>query len=222
MRRDLSRLGRGLVAVLALLATATACTPLDDAMVAIFGRSMRDQRSFDPYENPRLPAENSVAFADGNYPAQVGDIGVGQPEIGPSMPPFTPADLAPPGSELVRTLENPVEPDSASLARGEVFYDRYCAVCHGPQGMSAQAPIIEKLPVMNAYNLATGNAVGWSDGYLYAMVRQGRGAMPGYGHRIPHWDRWHVVNYVRQLQRAAGSTPATDAAQPDASGQGGS
>ena len=24
--------------------------------------------------------------------------------------------------------------------------------------------------------------------------------MPAYGHQIAHYDRWHVVNYVRQLQ----------------------
>ena len=24
--------------------------------------------------------------------------------------------------------------------------------------------------------------------------------MPPYGHQIGHYDRWHVVNYVRQLQ----------------------
>ena len=24
--------------------------------------------------------------------------------------------------------------------------------------------------------------------------------MPAYGHQIGHYDRWHVVNYVRRLQ----------------------
>jgi prenyltransferase beta subunit len=40
------------------------------------------------------------------------------------------------------------------------------------------------------------------------MIRVGRGLMPSYGARITHFDRWHVVNYVRQLQRSAGTFQA--------------
>ena len=39
-----------------------------------------------------------------------------------------------------------------------------------------------------------------SDGYIYAIIRHGRGIMPRYGDKIQGIDRWHVVNYVRQLQ----------------------
>jgi mono/diheme cytochrome c family protein len=39
-----------------------------------------------------------------------------------------------------------------------------------------------------------------SDGYIYAMIKQGRGIMPKYGDKIRGADRWHVVNYVRKLQ----------------------
>ena len=35
----------------------------------------------------------------------------------------------------------------------------------------------------------------------------GRGLMPEYGSRITHFDRWRVVNYVRQLQAQAGNQP---------------
>jgi hypothetical protein len=40
---------------------------------------------------------------------------------------------------------------------------------------------------------------------MYAMIRVGRGIMPEYGSRIAHFDRWHIVNYVRQLQAQAGN-----------------
>jgi mono/diheme cytochrome c family protein len=49
---------------------------------------------------------------------------------------------------------------------------------------------------------------GYSDAYIYAMIRVGRGLMPEYGSRISHFDRWHIVNYVRQLQVRAGSRAA--------------
>lgn len=193
------------LALLLVLLSAGACTPFDDAMVAIFGRSMRDQRAFDPYENPRLPAENAVPFAQGNYPAPPDGGGPGWMEPVADVPAFTQREMLPPGADVVRTLENPVAADSVSLARGRVVYERFCAVCHGPAGVSADAPIVDKLPVMRANDLATGNATGYTDGYIYGMVRVGRGLMPAYGHRIPHVDRWHVVNYVRELQRGAGA-----------------
>ena len=70
------------------LGTLAGCKPLDDGMAAIFGRSMRDQRSFDPYENTRPAPENSVAFAAGNWPSADGEVNLGQPE-GVNIPPFT-------------------------------------------------------------------------------------------------------------------------------------
>ena len=48
-------------------------------------------------------------------------------------------------------------------------------------------------------------ATAQSDGYIYNLIRIGNGGqagyrMPGYQH-IPSEDRWHLVNYVRHLQR---------------------
>ena len=57
-----SYLPRALFTALAIVAL-TGCKPLDDGMVRIFGRSMRDQRSFDPYENTRPSPENSISFS---------------------------------------------------------------------------------------------------------------------------------------------------------------
>jgi mono/diheme cytochrome c family protein len=197
---------RPLVAVLAL-ATLGGCKPLDDGMVAIFGRSMRDQRSFDPYENTRPAPENSVAFAAGNWPSADGEVNLGQPE-GVNIPPFTQFDLGVPGvgGPAIQGLTNPTDPTSAaSLERGEEIYNRFCIVCHGPDGVGANANIADKHPLLPAYNVSGAQVAGYSDQYIYAMVRVGRGLMPEYGSRITHYDRWHVVNYVRQLQQQAGN-----------------
>ncbi len=200
---------RPLVAALAL-ATLAGCKPLDDGMVLIFGRSMRDQRSFDPYENTRMPAEGAVAFASGNYPSADGVVNLGQPE-GVAVPYFTQADLGTPGvgGPAIQGLVNPTDPsDPASLARGEELYARFCVVCHGPDGVGANAYIAAKHPLLPAYNLSGAQVAAYSDQYIYAMIRVGRGLMPEYGSRITHFDRWHIVNYVRTLQVAAGNTPA--------------
>jgi len=200
---------RPLVAVLALT-TLSGCSPLDDLMVTLAGRSMRDQRSFDPYENPRMPAEGSVAFAAGNYPSADGVVNIGQPE-GVAIPYFTQIDLGVPGvgNPVIQGLVNPTDPkDPESLARGEEIYLRFCVVCHGPDGVGANAYIADKHLLLPVYNVSGVLVAGYSDQYIYAVMRVGRGLMPEYGSRITHFDRWHVVNYVRQLQARAGNPPA--------------
>ena len=200
------RLARPVIAGLAIILTAGACKPLDDAMVMVFGRSMRDQRTFDPYEHPLQAPENSYAFASGNYPAEDGHVNLGQPE-GVDVPRFTQADLGTPGvgNEVIQGLVNPIDPDDAeAMARGQELYDRYCIVCHGPDGVGANANVAAQHPILPAYNLSGEQVAGYSDQYLYAMIRVGRGLMPEYGSRITHFDRWKIVNYVRTLQAGTG------------------
>lgn len=209
----------------ALLATAvvlalgsSACVPLDDAMARIFGRSMRDQRSFDPYENTTvmLPPEGTVPISAGNYPPGPYEMALGQPEGSPDLPPpFTQLDLTN-RPEVVDGLTNPVAATTESLARGEQLYERVCIVCHGSDGAGTTGYIFEVHPAMAAYPLQGERAVEMSDGYLYGMIRVGRGLMPAYGHQIGHYDRWHIVNYVRQLQGLVpeGGVTPEDAAAP--------
>ena len=103
------------------------------------------------------------------------------------------------------------EPDDpASLGRGEEIYLRFCVVCHGPDGVGANAYIADKHLLLPAYNLSGAQVAAYSDQYIYALIRVGRGVMPAYGDRIAHFDRWHVVNYVRRLQAQAGNAPAAE------------
>jgi len=177
---------------------------MDDVLAGIFGRHMRDSRSFDPYENTIAPPENSVPFASGNNTPGPGRLNTGQPEPGLMPAPFAQTDLF---SPVVQDLPNPVPSDPASLERGEVLFNRICAVCHGAAGVGAQANIIEKFPLLIAYNLSGPVVAEFSDGYIYGIMRVGRGLMPPYGHQISHFDRWNIVNYIRVLQRQAGNTP---------------
>lgn len=196
-------------AALLLMSTSAACTPMDDVLVAIFGRSMRDQASVDPYEMTMAPPENSVPFAAGNLTAGPFEFNIGQPERGADIPDFGQADLATP---VVMDMVNPVAADAASLARGEEMFLRTCAVCHGETGVGADAYIANKHPLLPIYNVSGATVAGYTDGYIYGMIRVGRGLMPPYGHQVSNFDRWHIVNYVRTLQRAAGNTPIIDQA----------
>lgn len=184
-----------------LVSTTTACNTLDDAMVSVFGRSMRDQPTFDPYESPLMPAEGAVSFSSGNFPADRNSVVVGAAEERDyDIPDFTNAQTPNPEAEIWSAFSNPVPADEQSLARGEELFNRSCAVCHGANGIGAEANIASAWPVLPAYNLAMDPVQGYADSYIYAMIRVGRGLMPSYGHQISHFDRWNIVNYVRQLQ----------------------
>lgn len=189
-------------AVLGLgMAVMSGCHPMDNLLVAIFGRSMRDSPSFDPYENTLTPPEGSVPFSMANYPASPDEFNLGEPTGSAMMPPLTALDMVA-FPEKASAYVNPIAATDESLARGEVLYERACTPCHGSAGagdglvtqagMLSQSLLIE--PVLSR-----------TDGYLYGMIRAGRGLMPAYGHQITNYDRWHIVNYVRTLQAAASS-----------------
>ena len=207
-------MGARALAALALAGlTSGACTPLDDAMAAIFGRSMRDQPSFDPYENELqnelLPPEGSVPFSAGNYPAGHFDVNVGQPEGSADVPPpFTQMEMTQ-RPEVADSLTNPVPATPESLARGEQLYERVCIVCHGPDGTGVTAYIFPVYPYLQtiAANLTSEASIARSDGYIYGIIRVGRNVMPPYAHQIAHYDRWHIVNYVRHEIQGLGQEP---------------
>ena len=87
-----------------------------------------------------------------------------------------------------------------TLIRGDTLYHIFCAVCHGTAG-AADGPVS---PKVGALSLLTPRAIAYTDGYLYSMVKYGRGVMFRYGDKVyrPE-DRWAIVNYVRVLQRNA-------------------
>lgn len=202
-RRRNARVRRLAAAAVAAALVSGGCSALDDAMAGIFGRDMRDQDSFDPYEAPLPPPDGSVPMSAGNYAASPFDVNLGQPEGAEDVPPpFTQLDMTN-RPEVVDGLANPVPSSPESLARGKELYQRVCVVCHGPDGAGTTGYIYEVHPLMAAYPLSAPRAVALTDGYLYGLIRVGRGNMPAYGHQIGHYDRWHIVNYVRDLQGVA-------------------
>lgn len=201
------------VLLAATFLVVTGCSPMDDALVAVFGRSMRDQPSFDPYENPMASPEGSVPFAAGNYPAGPGESNIGQPDMmGEAPPPFTQLELNQ-QADVVMNLQNPVPVTPESLERGEEMFLRSCAPCHGPDGAGTTGYVVPAgiLP----YPLTAEHVIAYPDGYIYGVIRIGRGLMPAYGHQVTNFDRWHIVNYVRQLQQEASPGGTGDAAPGD-------
>jgi mono/diheme cytochrome c family protein len=109
------------------------------------------------------------------------------------------------------SIPNPTPVSEASLANGRQYFAINCAVCHGSAGAGNGTATAYG---MVGISLVNDVARARSDGYLYGMIRNGRGLMPSYN-RIEEMDRWDVVNYVKALQgRAGGVTVDTGAVAP--------
>lgn len=186
-----------LVLTLATVPVMSACTQMEDAAASIPVFSfMRNSPAIDPYEAPR--------------PAPYGSVPYGTP-AGESLGPTeaTEAGL----NELAGKITNPfTRGDTIALRVGQVMFERNCAVCHGPQG-KGDGPIIGPGKFPMAPDLTLPVTRGRSDGYIYAVIRAGRGLMPAYGPRMNHLERWATVEYVRQLSGAAAG-PATPNSTP--------
>ena len=95
------------------------------------------------------------------------------------------------------------------VSAGESAFAANCAVCHGHAGLgNGTATTLGMVPMP----LVSDRAKKFTDGYLWGMMRNGRGLMPS-ANRIEEMDRWDVVNYVRALQGTlpgitADTTPA--------------
>lgn len=153
----------------------------------IYSKAVQPYQSFDV---PRLTPAGAVPVGGGEADWHLGD---------PNALTFN-FD-----TNIAKKLAHPKitpRPDSRS---GEDVYNTYCAVCHGYAGAAGpDAPVKE----MAAPSLITAQARGYSDGYLYSMVRYGRLRMPQYGDKIVRQDeRWAVVDYVRKLQAATPPPP---------------
>jgi len=109
---------------------------------------------------------------------------------------------------LAKDLPNPRPMSMASLENGRVQYERFCATCHGVDGMgdgpvSMTGSIRGPIGGVLALNGPASVARVYSDGHIYTSIRNGVRRMPAY-QRIPSDDRWDIVNYVRYLNGQSG------------------
>lgn len=98
--------------------------------------------------------------------------------------------------------DNPVEASQESLERGEALYNIHCALCHGEAG-DGKGPFAPFLKTYPPGDLTAADAQNLSDGAIFLVITHGvEDRMPALHENLPNYeDRWHVVNYVRQLQQ---------------------
>ncbi len=135
-------------------------------------KDMVNQPSFRPQEDPRLPPEGAV-------PVRVQE------------PPMT-------REQALETLRNPVAATRASLERGQKLYVIYCRHCHGAAA-HGDGPVAAKF--VKPADLTSKDYAIAPDGLFYYTIRYGTPMMPPHAEALAPEERWHVVNYIRRLQR---------------------
>ena len=174
------------VALLFVLLAATSCTRdqwqrlpgPDDAVAKVpWFATMHRGLAVQPYSIPSRPP------VPGTVPTTGAD---------PELHIENEADIP-----VMNRLRNPAARTSESFERGKQLFNIYCYPCHGTTGQG-DGPVTAKF--IAPPNLTADNARKLSDGYLFTLIRYGRGIMPLYGDKVRGIDRWHLVNYIRLLQ----------------------
>jgi len=96
-----------------------------------------------------------------------------------------------------KAMANPVASDDAAKQAGKVSYDKYCASCHGKQGLGdgPKGRMCKTFPG----DFSGADFQGQSDGVLFYQTKVGRGEMPAYDKKIPDTEIWKMVIYMRTL-----------------------
>ncbi len=110
------------------------------------------------------------------------------------------------GADGNYVAKNPLPLDKATIEKGQVKFNIYCAPCHDRTG-SGRGVVPAKV-VWVPGNMHEERIVNLVDGELYHVISMGRRSMPGYRFQISEQDRWAIVAYVRALQRSWRGTMA--------------
>ncbi len=120
--------------------------------------------------------------------------------------------------DSMSAIPNPVPADARSVENGRKNFQINCAPCHGEAGLGNGTVTQFGFPGINIGSASSLAATKYTDGYIFGMIRNGRGLMPTYN-RIEENDRWDIVNYLRALQgKVAIKTVAAPTGRPGETG----
>ena len=144
-------------------------------------KDMQDQPSVKPQESQVSTNRSSVPVGGkDDYP-----------------PPKDIIELVRARLEAGRTLVNPIRKSPESLARGRQMYERHCLICHGEQGRGNGPVGRQFVPQPMELNLDYVQLQ--PDGQIFYTISHGSIAMPFYRQAIAAEDRWHLVNFIKEV-----------------------
>ncbi len=167
-------------AILSLAGLALVMGVIPRSSALPWDEDMRDQPSVKPQESEvqtnasSVPTKNKETIPT---PANIGELVLARLAAG--------------------EFENPVGATPESLKTGKSLYDVHCQTCHGDQGRG-DGPVGLKFAVA-PMDLTMDYVQFQPDGQIFFTISHGSIAMPFYRDSIPEDDRWHVVNYIKQV-----------------------
>ena len=115
------------------------------------------------------------------------------------LPQETPSPAAKPVVDAA-SMTNPVTPTAESQAHAKSTYAIDCAMCHAANGNGKGDLVADmKLTIKDLTDPDTLKNV--SDGEIFAIIKNGKGKMPGEGDRAKDDDIWNLVIYVRSFSK---------------------
>jgi mono/diheme cytochrome c family protein len=157
------------------------------------------------------PLQHSAAFADGSSARPL--VSGVMPRDGSTVPGGPYGSL--PTTQPLRAITR------ATLERGQLEFEIYCAVCHGRLGNGEGVIVQRGLTPPPSYHI-------WRlrqapDQHFFDVMTNGYGAMFSYRDRVSPPDRWAIVAYIRALQLSqnarADALPPAMRARLDPAGQ---
>jgi mono/diheme cytochrome c family protein len=106
--------------------------------------------------------------------------------------------------QFVATIPEPV--NEKLVERGHQRYTIYCQPCHDARG-DGKGILYQRGNVPTA-SFHQEKILKYPDGQIFDVITNGFGLMPGYRWPIGAADRWAIIAYVRQLERARLSASA--------------
>jgi len=158
-------------------------------LLAVPGTAVTLPWDKDMVDQPSVKAQESQVAATPN------SVPVGGQDGFP--PPKDIIELVRARLEAGRTLVNPIPKSPESLARGREMYQLHCMVCHGEQGRG-NGPVGQKF-VPQPMELNLDYVQLQPDGQLFYTISHGSIAMPFYRQSMPAEDRWHLVNFIKEV-----------------------
>jgi mono/diheme cytochrome c family protein len=110
----------------------------------------------------------------------------------PAAPAAAPADAAP--------KTNPVKPTAESQAHAKMMYGIDCAMCHAENG-NGKGDLVADMHVSMKDLTDPDTLKNMSDGDIFAIIKNGKGKMPGEGDRAKDEAIWNLVIYVRAFAK---------------------
>ena len=105
--------------------------------------------------------------------------------------------------------KNPVPATEKSIKTGKQLFDILCTPCHGFGGKGDG--IVGNKFIIQPFDLTADQTKERSDAFIWAQITFGGPFMPVYANDLSPTERWHVVNYIRQVLQKAPQQPVASA-----------